>query len=145
MSRLVRVIALALALSAVALPASASAQRPGPLGRQLVGRFLKDLERTNRADIRRFLSPAFQLQRADGSHQTKAEVIKNPTKIQGYTVRGFQVTSDANVLVVTFQLSVNETINGKPFKTGFAPRIGTFVSLAKGWQLIEWANFNTPQ
>lgn len=145
MSRLVRVIALALALSALALPASASAQRPGPLGRQLVRRFLNDLQRTNRADLRRFLSPAFQLQRADGSHQTKPDVIKNPTKIRSYTLRGFQVTTDANALVVTFQLSVNETINGKPFKTGFAPRIATFVSLAKGWQLIEYANFNTPQ
>jgi Domain of unknown function (DUF4440) len=146
MSRLVRVVAMALVLSAVALPALASAApQPGPQGKQLVRRFLNDLQRANRPDLRKFLSPAFQLQRADGSHQTKADVIKNPTKIRSYTLRGFQVTSDANVLVARFQLSVDETINGKPFKTAFAPRIAVFVSLAKGWQLIGYANFNTPQ
>jgi hypothetical protein len=145
MSRLVRVIAVALVLTAAALPAQAvAAPTTGQLGKQLLRRYFTDLQRVNRADLRKFLSPAFQVQRADGTRQTKAELLKNPPKVGPYTFRGMRTTADANVLVVTFQVSVIETINGKPFKTGFAPRVAVFVAVAKGWQLIGYANFNAP-
>ncbi|HEY8217123.1 MAG TPA: hypothetical protein VIH82_08310, partial [Acidimicrobiia bacterium] len=47
-------------------------------GRQLVDRFLVLIKEKDVAGLRRFLSPAFQVQRADGSYFDKAKYLHNP-------------------------------------------------------------------
>lgn len=146
MPRLIRVVPIVLALMAVAAPsASNGAESRSALGGRLVHRYLSDLQRHDVADLRSFLSPAFQVQRGDGRRQTKSQVLRNPPRLGGYTIRGMRVSADANTLVATFQIAVDEVIDGKPFRTGYAARLATFVLVAKGWQLIGWANFNAPR
>jgi hypothetical protein len=146
MSRLFKFAVFASILCALVLPDMSTATQSRPaLGSQLVRRYLSDLHRHDLADLRSFLSPAFQVERADGRRQTKSDLLRNPPKIATYTIRRMRVTSDANVVVVTFEISINEVINGKPFHTGYAGRIATFVVVTKGWQLVGYANFNAPR
>ena len=150
-SSCLRLIAIACSLAALVLAAlvvpRVAAAAPGnrALGTRLVTRYLFDLQRHDVADLRRFLSPAFQVARGDGLRQTKSEILRNPPEIHRYTIRAMQVTTNANVLIATFELSVREVIGGKPFHTKYAPRAAGFIALAKGWQMINYANFNTPR
>ena len=136
------VILVALALSNV----STAAVSRAALGRELVNRYLSDLQRQDVADLRIFLSRGFQVQRADGTRTTKPQFLRNPTKIGSYNIRRMRVTSDANALLATYQIAVrNEVINGKPYATGYSPRMMVFVRGAKGWQVLGLANFNAPK
>jgi hypothetical protein len=145
MSRLFKLVVFASALIAVALPGlSTATQSRGALGSQLANRYLSDLHRHDMADLRSFLSPAFQVERANGLRQTKSELLRHPPKVGTYAIRRMRVTSTANVIVVTFEIAINEVINGKPFRTAYAPRLAMFTLVSKGWQLIGWANFNAP-
>ncbi len=146
MSRLFRSALLAFVVIAVTLPSvSRGAQSRSALGTQLVHRYLSDLQRHDVADLRNFLSPAFQVQRGDGLRQTKSELLRNPPRLGSYTIRRMRVSSDANTVVVTFEIAINEVINGKPFRTAYAARLATFASINKAWRLIGWANFNAPK
>ena len=113
--------------------------------RLLVFRYLNDVKNKNVADLRRFLSPAFQIQRADGSRATKSQYLRDLPDVKSFKVRDMIVTSAGSQLVATYQVASDQVINGKQFKAGYAPRITVFVKGARGWQLLGHANFNTPQ
>jgi hypothetical protein len=72
----------------------------GQLGKQLLHRYFKDLQQVNRGP-RKFLSPAFQVQRGDGTRQTKAELVNNPPKVGPYTLPGPDVTSGGRARVTS--------------------------------------------
>lgn len=140
------VIAVA-ALSATAVSIAAtqrSAVRSSGLGHRLVNRFFSELKRHDATALRRFLSPALQIQRADGSRVTKRQYLHHLPDLISYRLRDFRTTSTRNTVVVTYESAAKEIINGKKFKSGFAPRLSVFVRAAHGWQLIGHANFNTP-
>ena len=145
MSRAVRRIAFALVMVAVALSsAPAAAESPAALGRRLVDRYLADVRRHDVADLRKFLSPAWQIQRADGSRLTKRQYLRNLPTVRTEVISKLRVTSAANALVVTFLNRVNEVIGGKQFRTSPTPRLAAFVHGDKGWLMVAFANFNTP-
>lgn len=121
-----------------------AAQNRQALGTRLVNRYLSDLQRQDVADLSKFVSPAYQVQRADGRRQTKSELLRNPPKLGGYVIRDMRVTSGADVLVATFEVATNEVIHGRRFRTSYAARMAVFVAVSKGWQLIAYANFNVP-
>ena len=140
------VIAVA-ALSATAVSLAAtqgSAARTSGLGPRLVNRFFSELKRHDAAALRRFLSPTLQIQRADGSRVTKRQYLQHLPDLISYRLRDFRTTSTRNAVVVTYQSAAKEIINGKKFKSGFAPRLSVFVRGAHGWQLVGHANFNPP-
>jgi hypothetical protein len=103
------------------------------------------VQRKDVADLRVFVSPAFQVQRADGAGQNKTELLRNLPDLRSYKLRSLRVTRDANVLVVTFQAATNEIINGQPLRIGYSPRLATFIRGAKDWRITAYANFNTPR
>jgi hypothetical protein len=142
------VVAIAVAaLSATAVSIAATQRADAPsrgLGHRLVNRFFSELKHHDVAGLRRFLSPAFQLQRADGSRLKKKQYLHNLPDVISYRLRDFRVTSTRGALVVTYQAAAKEIINGKKFKAGFAPRLSVFSRGAHGWQLVGHANFNTP-
>jgi hypothetical protein len=127
-------------------PAQAGASNSAlALGRHLVKRFFSDAEHSNIADLDRFLSPAFQVQRADGSRETKTSFIIRLPTIRSFKLRRFQVTATGHVVVATYESSVDEVIGGRQFRSGFAPRISVFVKGPRGWQMVAHSNFNKPK
>lgn len=150
MFRPVRLSILALIAGAALVPA-VSAAAPGSvtrgdaaLGRALVFRFLNDVKNKNVTDLRRFLSPAFQIQRADGSRSNKFQYLRDLPDVKSFKVRKMIVTSTRDEIVATYQVASDQIINGKQFKAGYAPRISAFTKEAHGWQIISHGNFNTP-
>lgn len=75
---------------------------------------------------------------------TKRQYLHHLPDLISYRLRDFRTTSTRKTVVVTYQSAAKEIINGKKFKSGFAPRLSVFVRAAHGWRLIGHANFNTP-
>lgn len=140
------VVAAALGASAASIAGTRrTATDRGGLGDRLVNRFFSEAKRHDVAGLRKFLSPAFQIQRADGSRLTKASYLRHLPTIISYKLRDLRTTSTGKALVVTYQAAADEVINGKQFKSGYAPRLSVFSTGSRGWQIVAHANFNTPK
>jgi hypothetical protein len=94
--------------------------------------------------LRAFLSPAFLIQRADGSWLTKAQSLEAPAKIESYTVSEVHGTRTGDTRVVRYTVQTMQTIDGQPFSADPVPRLSTFVKRRGAWRLVSHANFNAP-
>jgi hypothetical protein len=133
------------ALVLTAQPAAAASSTASTMGRQLVNRFFTDTVQHNFTDLRKFLSPAFQVQRADGTRQTKAQYLAKFPVVISFKLRNFRVTAAGRSIVVSYQANAFEIIHNKLFRSGFEPRLSVFVKSAAGWQLVAHSNFNRPK
>jgi Domain of unknown function (DUF4440) len=142
----------ALALVLAAAPTFSAPQRaaapaprlrnPTASARPLVNRFFVLLEHKDAAGLRKFLSPAFQVQRADGSGSGRAAYLANLPTIDSYTLTGLTATQAGGTLVVRYLARVEGLANGKPYTPGPAPRLSVFSWNGTRWQLAAHANFN---
>jgi hypothetical protein len=115
---------------------------PTNTAKQLVNRFFVLLAHKDRAGLQRFLSPAFQVQRADGSGAEKKDYLANLATINQFDITQLRATRADGTLVVRYLARVEGMINGKPYTPGPAPRLSVFVWNGKRWQLAAHANFN---
>ena len=148
-------LAFALALSlAVATPAQAAERATVEqqasnlkLGSRLVDRFWKLLVAGDPDDLRAFLSPAFQIQRANGSGQNRnqylASIANSSTVITDYALSKIKVTRSGDVVVVRFISQATQIISGLQYSGAPAPRIATFLQTPTGWRITSNANFNS--
>lgn len=152
---LLHVRSLALALAVLALTfapgafGGAATNKPAPrladptrTATRLVNEFFTLLEHKDRAGLQRFLSPAFQVQRADGSTAEKREYLANLATINNFQLTKVRGTQAGATLVVRYVATVEGVVNGKPYKPGPAPRLSVFAWSGKHWQLVAHANFN---
>lgn len=158
--RLSTVIAAAALLATIGLltpvPAAAAhdrqtqakrdARSSDELAQDLVERFLDLL--VGKPDIeglRKFLSPAFLRQGADGTSSTKAEYLDStPAVIAHYEIQDLEATRSGPVLVARYDVVTEEMLGGNQAKTEPAPRLTVFVKGDHGWQVIAHSNFNAP-
>jgi len=149
----IRSLALVLTMLAVAFAPGASAKAattktaprladPTRTATRLVNNFFTLLERKDRAALQRFLSPAFQVQRADGSSAEKREYLANLSTVNSFQLTKVRGTQAGATLVVRYLATVEGVVNGKPYKPGPAPRLSVFDWSGKRWQLAAHANFN---
>jgi len=144
--------ALALGVSLAFAPAASpipAAGRPVPrlsnptkTGSTLVNRFFVLLQRKDRAGLRRLLSPAFQVQRADGSSAGRSQYLANLATINKFALTKPKATQAGAALVVRYLAEVEGVVNGKPYTPGPAPRLSVFVWNGTRWLLAAHANFN---
>jgi hypothetical protein len=148
-----RSLAVAFAVLALVLAPLASGShttgRPAPrlahpagTAEHLVNRFFTLLAHKDRARLQRFLSPAFQVQRADGSGAGKREYLANLATINRFEITRLRATQAGAALVVRYLAGVEGEVNGKPYKPGPAPRLSVFAWNGTRWQLAAHANFN---
>ncbi|PWU24370.1 MAG: hypothetical protein C5B48_06740 [Candidatus Rokuibacteriota bacterium] len=131
------------------LSAASTASRPAPRyanpvagAKPLVLRFFVLLERKNRAGLERFLSHAFQVQRADGSASGKAAYLANLPSVIKFYISDLVATQAGSTLVARYLARVEGRVNGKAYTPGPAPRLSVFAWNGKRWQLAAHANFN---
>jgi hypothetical protein len=115
---------------------------PTRAAKRLVRRFFVLAEHKDVARLRRFLSPAFQIQRADGSGGEKAWFLRNLPTIERFRLSRIHATEADAVLVVRYRATVTGTVNGHPYTPGPAPRLSTFDWNGRRWKLAAHANFN---
>lgn len=115
---------------------------PTATGGSLVNRFFNLVEHNDVQGLQRFLSPAFQIERADGSGGTKAEYLANLPSITSFSIADLSATQAGSVLIVRYQATIEGVVNGKPATPGPAPRLSVFSQNGKTWRLVAHANFN---
>jgi Domain of unknown function (DUF4440) len=115
---------------------------PTATGSKLVTRFFNLIEHNDAKGLQRFLSPAFQLQRADGSGGTKAEYLANLPTITEFSISDVTATQTGSVLIVRYLTTAEGVVNGRPYTPGPAPRLSVFSRIGKTWRLVAHANFN---
>jgi hypothetical protein len=141
------VLAVALAPTGAATPRSQA--RPAPrlasptaTGKKLANRFFTLIVNKDVRGLRKFLSPAFQVQRADGSASGRKEYLTKLADIQEFELTDVHATQAGPALVVRYLATVKGTVNGRPYTPGPAPRLTSYVWNGKRWQLTSNANFN---
>jgi hypothetical protein len=139
-----------LAAAAILVPSAATTTpRPAPAysdptaaAKPLVLRFFVLLQKKDIAGLETFLSPAFQVQRADGTSSGKEDYLAKLPDIQKFYISGLAATQAGGTLVVRYLARVIGTVNGKPYTPGNAPRLSVFAWSGTRWQLAAHANFN---
>jgi Domain of unknown function (DUF4440) len=144
---LVVVCALALCTGALAVAPAAAASRAQSsdtveTGKSLATQFFTLIQKKDAAGLDKMLSPAFQLERADGTGSGKAEYLKNLPTLNSFELSDFSAKRVGSVLVVRYLATATGVVNGKPYTPGPAPRLSVFVRNGKRWQIVAHANFN---
>ena len=124
---------------------SAPLADPDATGRELAQRFLDILgDPTPGPLLEEFLSPAFQLQRSNGTFANKEEYVDQPASVARFTIleEGFRAYQEGPTLTVRFRVTIEEEINGEQLRVTEADRLGVFIRTSVGWQLLAWSNFN---
>jgi hypothetical protein len=108
----------------------------------LVTKFFTLVQHKDKAGLEKFMSPAFQLERADGSGLGKAEYLQNISTVQSFNLTDFNASRVGDVLVVRYLADTTGIVNGKTVTPGPAPRLSVFKRDGKKWQIVAHANFN---
>ena len=111
---------------------------------ELTNEFITLLQKKDTAGLTGYLDQSFMIQRADGSFATKSDYLTNLPTIGEFTISNVTFNQTGDSLVVRWDLTVNETINGQVYKGNPAPRLSTFVYSDAEWRMISHANFNAP-
>lgn len=130
-------------MSAAAIAATTTTTK-AQLGSRLVNRFFRELQHHNVVGLRHFLSPAFQIQRANGTRLTKAEYLHKLPNVVSYKLRRLHTTATERAVVVTYEARTEEMVEGKKVESNYAPRLSAFFHTRHGWRLVAHANFNPP-
>ncbi|MCB0829476.1 MAG: nuclear transport factor 2 family protein [Solirubrobacterales bacterium] len=115
-----------------------------PSRKRLATEFLRLLKNEDVPGLRRFLDPAFLLQRGDGSYLTKSEYLKDPSAVYAFQVRNIVATHNGDVRVIRFEAKTDQIVNGNQVPGVWIPRLSTFKKTGKVWRLIAHANFLPP-
>ena len=146
-TRLSTLALFAVVLVACAGPAQTGSPAPSadPMAEatRQVNRFFDLLKSRDVAALSNFLSPAFQLQRSDGSGATKLDYVAiEPADITSYQITNLRASQAGDVLITRYLAEVVGTVNGAPYTPGPAPRLSVFVWNGSDWQLVAHSNFN---
>jgi hypothetical protein len=135
-------LAGALTLAPSAAAARADSSDPTTLGTSLATQFFTLIQKKDTAGLDKFMSPAFQLERADGTGSSKADYLKSLPTVNSFELSSFSAKRLGSVLVVRYLATATGVVNGKPYTPGPAPRLSVFVRNGKRWQIVAHANFN---
>jgi hypothetical protein len=105
-------------------------------------RFFKLVQAGDTAGLKKFVSPAFQLERADGSGSNKSDYLANLPTVQSFELSDFAASRSGSVIVVRYLADATGVVNGKPYSPGPAPRLSVFTRNGDRWQIVAHANFN---
>ncbi len=107
----------------------------------LLEEFFAALVARDQVAMNRILSPAFQIERSDGSHATKAEYVANMPGVSAGPIDVIEAYYDRGALSVKYLANVTTTIDGVPF-TSTQPRLAAWHFARARWQMLTLANFN---
>ena len=97
------------------------------------------------AALKKMMAPGFQSVHRDGARDRKEEfqLIKG-LNFGKYTLTNFKVTQNGPVVIVTYFVSVEETIKGKRLPaTKPAARLSAWLKTDSGWKWIIHANLRS--
>ena len=132
---------LMLLVTGCAATGTAKAQFDADQGVELVRQLWADMKATNMPEIEEMMAPGFQSIHQDGGRSGDQELalIRN-LKLGDYKLTDFKATQAGSVLMVSYFVSVEETIEGKRLSKKPAARLSGFLKTDNGWQWLFHAN-----
>ena len=120
--------------------AAESADEAG-LGKKLVQQLWTDMKAHNLEAIKKYIAPGFQSIHEDGTRDREGELqLIKELKLGEYLLSNFKVTRNGPVIIVTYFVSVRETIDSKRLSLKPAARLSAWLKTESGWQWIIHAN-----
>ena len=118
-------------------------ETPSVDGEKLVRQLWSDFKMNNKEIFENWIVDGFQSVHQDGS-RNKAEQITLLMNLNlgDYTLSNFKTTQNENIVIVTYTVSVHETIDGKVLPTAPAQRLSIFQKIDNDWKWIAHANLN---
>ena len=115
------------------------------LGEKLVRQLWVEVKAGNVEVIEKMMAPGFQSIHEDGSRNRKEELqLIKGVNLGGYTLSNFKMSRNGPVFVVTYFVSVEETIGGKRLSaTKPAARLSAWLETDGGWKWIIHANLRS--
>ena len=139
--KVVMTLALALLFISQVVQASQEPEAELSLGEQLVRQLWADMKARNIEAIEKMIAPGFQSVHEDGSRDREAEIeLIKGLDLGEYTLSDFVVTENGPVIVVSYFVSVEETIEGESLSTEPAARLSVWLNTNGVWQWIIHAN-----
>jgi uncharacterized protein DUF4440 len=132
----------ALCVAPAAAAPRAQTTDPVATGKSLVTQFFTLIQKKDVAGLDKMLSPAFQLERADGTGLGKADYLKALPTLTSFELTKFSASRVGSVLVVRYLATASGIVNDKPYTPGPAPRLSVFARNGTHWQIVAHANFN---
>jgi len=113
------------------------------LGEKLVRKLWKNMKEGNISNIEKQIAAGFQSIHQDGARgrDEEVEMIKG-LDLGEYALDDFKVTQAGPVIMVTYSVSVEETIADKRLPKRSSMRMSSFLETNKGWKWISHANLN---
>ncbi|ASQ90489.1 hypothetical protein CHL67_05735 [Prosthecochloris sp. GSB1] len=118
-----------------------AAESDSSLGEQLVRKLFADMKAGDVAAVEAVISQAFQSIHQDGTRDRDQEIelVRN-LNMGELTLDDFKTSRSGDLLVVTYSVSVNETIDGNRLSSSPAYRLTVFQKEGGEWRWIAHAN-----
>lgn len=111
-------------------------------GEKLIIELFERIRNQQWDDINKFIHPAFQSVHQDGSRNKEEEIETLKGLCMGeYYLSNFRVTEDPSLMVVSYTVRAQETIDGKHTLTQPSQRLSVFVKSRGRWRWLAHANF----
>jgi hypothetical protein len=112
-------------------------------GEVLVRQLWTDFASCDEEALEQWMSPGFQSAHQDGARNRSEELeLLLGLQLGDYKLGHFYSTQTANVLVVSYTVTVQETIDGKKLPENRSQRLSVFMHNGKSWKWIAHANLN---
>ncbi|PLW92313.1 MAG: hypothetical protein C0592_11475 [Marinilabiliales bacterium] len=114
---------------------------PDASGEELVNQLWTNLQNADTAADNSFMADGFQAVHEDGANDKAAELeLIAGLNIDSYTISNLICTQNNDVIVATYIVSVEETIEGQRLSKDPAARMSVFMVEEGSWKWISHAN-----
>lgn len=114
-------------------------------GLELMTAYSDLLVAQDRAALRRVLSPAFMIQRTDGSWSDRRSFLARLPELQSFSFAGVAERRSNDQIVVRMSATSTLKVAGALYRGDPAPLLGAWRWQDGGWRLVAQGNFNLPR
>jgi hypothetical protein len=111
-------------------------------GERLVTDLFAAMKEQNWDKLENMIHPAFQSVHFDGTRNQSQEMqLLKGSHLGDYSLSKFQITMSEAILVVSYVVSAEELIDGKPTLPKSSCRLSVFHKTDEGWKWVAHASF----
>jgi len=144
--KLALIVAFIFACTSLTAMAKEDVATEGGLGEKLLRQLWADMQKPNMDGIEKTIAKGFQSVHQNGANNREEEIkLIKDLKLGDYTLSNIKITQNESVIVATYLVTVEETINGKRLPKTPEPRLSVFYKTESGWKWIAHANMKPLQ
>jgi hypothetical protein len=111
------------------------------IGKELVLKLWADMKANNWMELQKQIAPGFQSIHQDGSRDNKVQIeLIKELNLSNYTIDKIKVTMEGPVIIVTYQVNVEEIIAGNLIQKSSSMRLSAWLKSGDSWKWIIHAN-----